>query len=887
MESILDRLTAALADRYRIQRELGQGGMATVYLAEDLKHDRKVALKVLKPELAAVLGAERFVVEIKTTASLQHPHILPLFDSGTADGFLFYVMPYIEGETLRGKLDRETQLGVDEAVRIASDVASALHYAHTHGVIHRDIKPENILLHDGRPMVADFGIALAVSAAAGGRMTETGLSLGTPHYMSPEQATAEKEITGRSDVYSLGSVLYEMLTGDPPHTGSSAQQIIMKIITEPADPVTRVRKSVPPNVAAAVGKALVKLPADRFESAKAFAEALANPAFRTEASLAGAPGAPGGARVEAHWKRSAAILGVTTLAFGALAAWALLRPDMTVREVGLLPTAPIHLAASFRSFSVSHDGSFVVYVARADGATQLWLRALRGSETRPIAGTEGAVGAPILSPDDKRVAFQAGSDLKVVALDGGPATTFAQVQDPHGAEWLADGRIVLGDQDGRLVRWIDVATGATREIESFYCLHPQLIDDDHALCGGGAQKYAALIDLRQPLRKPAFRQVREGAGSGPQFLLGSHFRLVDERYLVYMALDGKLMGTRILDRDSLTVGRSVPLTPNIRRSAYSGVGQYTISNDGTLTYVPGLNADIGRLVRVARNGRLDSLRVDAAAFLRFTPSPDGRRLAGVVEGTQHQEMRVYDLESGTHETYDTGFYLGAAAWSPDGRSLAYVKQDDPDRERVLLRRLDAPGAPRLLATVEPAEGAQVSQFISPSTIVVGTAGQKVGMLVIDAAASPATIDSVPVVGLFASISPDRRWIVHQANGVTGVILQPWPARDRRYLVDADGSEPRWSLTNEIGYLSHYKTAGVTAASMYRVRIDPGAASPVGRREQVARDSRFNDTPGWSHAFTSAGELIYVQAPAENLGYYLRVVPGFVQEMKRAVDEANR
>src|SRR6185436_6098242 len=261
------RLAAALADRYRIERELGQGGMATVYLAQDLKHDRKVALKVLKPELAAVLGAERFVVEIKTTAALQHPHILPLFDSGTADGFLYYVMPYIQGETLRSKLDRETQLGVDEAVRITREVADALDYAHRHGVIHRDIKPENILLHDGRPMVADFGIALAVSAAAGGRMTETGLSLGTPHYMSPEQATAEKELSNRSDIYSLGCVLYEMLTGSPPHVGATAQQIVMKIVMDVARPVTELRKSVPPNVAAAAARAIEKLPADRFDSA--------------------------------------------------------------------------------------------------------------------------------------------------------------------------------------------------------------------------------------------------------------------------------------------------------------------------------------------------------------------------------------------------------------------------------------------------------------------------------------------------------------------------------------------------------------------------------------------------------------------------------------------
>src|SRR5678815_4650763 len=190
MTDITERLSAALVGRYRIERHLGEGGMASVYLAEDLKHDRKVAVKVLKPELAAVLGAERFVVEIKTTASLQHPHILPLFDSGSADGFLYYVMPFIDGETLRAKLDRETQLGIDDGIKIAIDVADALDYAHRRGVVHRDIKPENILLHEGRPVVADFGIALAVSAAADGRITESGLSLGTPHYMSPEQATA-------------------------------------------------------------------------------------------------------------------------------------------------------------------------------------------------------------------------------------------------------------------------------------------------------------------------------------------------------------------------------------------------------------------------------------------------------------------------------------------------------------------------------------------------------------------------------------------------------------------------------------------------------------------------------------------------------------------------
>ena len=347
------RLTAALADRYRIERELGQGGMATVYLAEDLKHRRKVALKVLKPELAAVLGAERFVQEITTTAALQHPHILPLFDSGTADGFLYYVMPFIDGETLRAKLNRETQLGVDEAVRIATDVADALHYAHQHGVIHRDIKPENILLANGRPMVADFGIALAVSAAAGGRMTETGLSLGTPHYMSPEQATAEKEISARSDVYSLASVLYEMLAGQPPHVGGSAQQIIMKIIAEGPAPVTRLRKSVPPNVAAALTKALEKLPADRFASAAKFGEALGNPAFTTSTGRSAVP-----ATRRYRWATLAAVL-LLGVALGGVA----------VRAVGTKP-APLGNARreqlTFNGLAgrpaISADGRFVAYV---------------------------------------------------------------------------------------------------------------------------------------------------------------------------------------------------------------------------------------------------------------------------------------------------------------------------------------------------------------------------------------------------------------------------------------------------------------------------------------------------------------------------------------------
>ncbi|HEU5262165.1 MAG TPA: protein kinase [Gemmatimonadales bacterium] len=273
-----ERLDAALAGRYAIERELGSGGMATVYLADDLKHHRKVAVKVLRPEVASALGPDRFLREIAMAAALSHPHILGLYDSGESAGFLFYVMPYIKGESLRHKLERETQLPVDEALGITRQVAAALEHAHAQGLIHRDVKPENILLYEGEAMVADFGIALAVRAAAGERLTQTGLVVGTPEYMSPEQALGERELDARSDVYSLGCVLYEMLAGEPPFTGPTAQALIAKRLVDPVPALRRLRAEVPPGVEQAVTKALARVPADRFASAGAFAEALTKPA---------------------------------------------------------------------------------------------------------------------------------------------------------------------------------------------------------------------------------------------------------------------------------------------------------------------------------------------------------------------------------------------------------------------------------------------------------------------------------------------------------------------------------------------------------------------------------------------------------------------------------
>jgi len=293
----MEHLRASLAGRYEIRGELGRGGMATVYLAGDPRHGRDVAIKVLRPELASALGPDRFVREIRIAAPLSHPNILPLYDSGEADGLLYYVMPYIEGESLRDRLERERLLPVDEALRITQEVADGLGYAHSRGIVHRDVKPENILLTAGHAVVADFGIARAVAQAGGERLTESGFAIGTPAYMSPEQAAGEAEVDGRSDLYSLGCVLYEMLSGTPPHTGASAQAVLARKLSEPAGRISVVRETVPPGVEAALGKVLTRTPADRFSTAAQVIEAL-----RAEGSSASLAGAVPRRRSGAWWR---------------------------------------------------------------------------------------------------------------------------------------------------------------------------------------------------------------------------------------------------------------------------------------------------------------------------------------------------------------------------------------------------------------------------------------------------------------------------------------------------------------------------------------------------------------------------------------------------------
>ena len=408
--------------------------MATVYLAHDTRHDRKVALKVLHPDLAAALGGQRFLSEIRTTANLQHPHIVPLHDSGETGGMLYYVMAFVEGESLRDRLNRERLLPVEDAIRIATEVADALGYAHAHGVIHRDIKPENILLHGGHAMVADFGIALAVQHAGTARLTQTGLSLGTPQYMSPEQAMGEATIDARSDVYALGAITYEMLVGEPPFTGPSLQAIIARVVAEEPRPLTSQRKSISPAVEGAVLKALEKIPADRFDTPGAFAAALKGAAPAGYARRA----------AKSRWREIAIGAGLVALILaGALASSISRRPEGQLHPLTARIAADAHAPSNLAEVALSPDGAQLAYITIGafDGG-RIWIRSMADGTARAIAETEAA-RYPFWSPDGKSIGFFSNGSLRVVTLAGGAVRTLAPAPNvAPGASWGSNNDIL-------------------------------------------------------------------------------------------------------------------------------------------------------------------------------------------------------------------------------------------------------------------------------------------------------------------------------------------------------------------------------------------------------------------------------------------------------------
>jgi len=849
MTLVNDRLTSALADRYRIERELGAGGMATVYLAQDLKHDRKVAIKVLKPELAAVLGAERFIVEIKTTASLQHPHILPLFDSGEADGFLYYVMPYIQGETIREKLNRETQFGVDEGVRIAREVADALDYAHRHGVIHRDIKPENLLLHDGRAMVMDFGIALAVSAAAGGRMTETGLSLGTPHYMSPEQATAEREITARSDIYSLASVLYEMLTGDPPFTASSAQAVIMKIITEQPAPVTTRRKSVPTNVAAALAKALEKLPADRFSSAAEFARALVDPAFSGAgtivAPIAG-PSRTGRRRVELI---AAAIV---SLAIGAATSAAVSRQKSLPLDVVRF-AAPMPASQRLNNnpsvdmpLILSPDGKDLAYVAYDSNASvgRIHLRHLDQLTAVSLPGTDDAID-PFFSPDGKWIGFITQRDytIRKIPVSGGPVSIVANsARIAVGApSWGDDNSILYVSVPGDLVRI--GSAGASPETllvgKTFGSIAaPRALPGSRVALLTGCSKPPGQRSTCDPelfaldIRKRKVTPLVDGGRRG-WYLPGGH--------LVFGTANGALYGVSF-DLDKLKVtGTPVAVLDGFMTGQARSARVSIAAQSGAMVYLPGSPSSDAVIVQVDRNGREQVIVAKPGEYAVPRLSPDARRiLVEMPDDRGTRQVWVHDRSSATTTQLTFDGQNNRAGWSPDGGRVTFSTSRIEGKSYIWSMPSDGSekgervGSGPELANSGPATWTRDGKWIITDGAPDGQNGADrngAGQEDIFAIPTVGTTRTMrPVVATAANeqigeVSPDGKWIAYVADHGANyqVYVQPFLQPGGRILVSlGTGSEPAWASNDELTYVN------ADADSMVIAHLQFGPTTTINR-----------------------------------------------------------
>jgi eukaryotic-like serine/threonine-protein kinase len=796
-DAIVTALADAQRDRYLLERELGAGGMATDYQAQDVRHHRRVALKVLKPELAAVIGAQRFLHEIETTANLQHPHILPLHDSGEVGGTAFYVMPFVEGESLRDWLRREKQLPIEAAVRLASEVASALDYAHRKGVIHRDIKPENILLHDGQALVADFGIALALSTAGGTRMTETGLSLGTPHYMSPEQAMGEREITGRSDVYALGCVLYEMLTGDPPFTGSTAQAIVAQVVTEAPRPLTVRRHTIPAQVEAAVLRALEKLPADRFASAAEFAQALTVPAAQTV--------------VTAH--RTVTPKNRERLAWGTAGALALLSLGGVAYMVAgsrakeslvasLLPPAGCMFDRLNNSnlVQLSPDGRSLAFIALCGKDQAIWIRSLESGESQALAGTSGAM-YPFWAPDGRSLGFFAAGRLKRIDLNGAAVRDLAAAPNGRGGSWSQSGVILYApDIYGRLYQ-VPAAGGQPSPVtrlpkDSAQITHrlPQFLPDGrHFLFSNGARTNGEV--LVGTLGDPETRALLDHPSN----------TAYTDGFLLY-ARDGVLLAQPFNPSSARLSGSAAAIAPGIESYAFRFLGNFSSVGERLV-----LREAVTPEARVdwfdPRNGTRTTL-LERGAYTAIRLPADGERLlVGRLEGKgPSQNVWLYEPVQGAWSRLSRNPDVEYPfAWSADGRQAVLEPVGD---STVQFIALDGGG----VETIKVEEGyTPVVDWTPDGSYAVGV--RQVRETGLDLIRWRRAGDSSRTEVLYATpsdetlpqISPDGRYLAYLSNqsGRYEVYLASLPAMVKHVQVSLDGAALglAWSRDGRTLYFS--------------------------------------------------------------------------------------
>jgi Tol biopolymer transport system component len=846
------RLNSLLSDRYRVERELGAGGMATVYLAHDVRHDRAVAVKVLRPDVASALGAARFLAEIRTTAALQHPHLLPLLDSGEisdrsdSEGgrLLFYVMPYVSGESLRNRLDRERLLPVADAVRIAAEVADALDYAHRHGVVHRDIKPANILLPGYRAvgptaggwhaLVADFGVALAASRADERRLTATGISVGTPQYMSPEQAMGDASVDARADIYSLGAVLYEMLAGEPPFTGPSAQAIVAKVLTEKAPALELRRDTVPPHVSATVARALAKLPADRFASAREFSDAVLGalplpplPARnvdgpdREPVQTSGAlpPRRP---TTAGAGPRRWIVAGSLITAVGALAAWWALnsREPAPIPVVRFEVRSPSVLDGDGVPFALSPDGSRLVYVARdSSGSTTLLLRDLGVEQPTPLAGTRGAA-QPFFSPDGQWIGFIQGSTLRKVPVSGGAAITICDLDGPlYGASWGPNDAIVFSAQD-RL--WRVPATGGTAPVAltpvpaSERDRWPELLPDGRTVlftrmrgtAGGGVTVGALSIDDGS---------VRDVSPIG----LNPHY--VQPGYLAYtQSITGTTVAVPFDPQRVIVTGAPRPIAERVRVGG-AAVAKIAVARSGAFVYIADLAGGL-ELAIVDREGRDVGPAAPRDFYSHPRFSPDGRRVAVTrnratpVTG----DIWIYDLGSHAFERLTSDTLSIVAEWTPDGHHLVYTSGSS-SRRGITLNRISADGSGRL-DTLLAHRRAGIAQLTPDGRTMifleVDAAGRgDIWITPLDNAAAAQPLVHTAFNETSPALSPDGQWLAYVSDetGRNEVYVRRLRTEvGRRPFSTNGGTEPRWTKG---GHELFYRKGD----SVFIVAVPPGAA----------------------------------------------------------------
>jgi serine/threonine-protein kinase len=803
MSDALGRLTAALADRYRLEREVGHGGMATVYLAQDVRHDRRVAVKVLRPELAAMLGAERFLAEIKVTANLQHPHILPLHDSGEADGFLYYVMPFVEGESLRDLLSREKQLPIPDALRIAREAASALDYAHRHGIIHRDIKPENILIHDGQALVADFGIALAVRAAGGNRMTETGLSLGTPHYMSPEQAMGERDLSPRSDIYSLGSVVYEMLVGEPPFTGVNPQAIVAKVLTERAHPIRPLRATVSPQLEEAVLRSLEKLPADRWATAAEFAHALdAGPGdslFQRAAIATGAadvPVAPAPAWPRHSllpWLVSAA-LAIALVLFGFR-----LKSERSSRGT----TGPVAFSVDLEkgdlfndepAIAISPDGTRLVVSGERGGKTLLLSRQMGRMGVTPLPGSEDGF-RPFFSPDGHWIGFSTGEKLRKIPVDGGSAVDLADA-DWGGGTWGPDGTIVYTQSyksglwrvppNGGTPEMLTSTDTARHELAHFW---PQFLPDG---------RHVLFTNFSTPIARARIEVLDLKTGARKVLVDGAVFGRFVPGHLLFTR--GQTVLAVSFDPATLTVsGSAIPVIEDVASVPSNAVSAFAVSESGAMAYVPASSFAVNtQPVWVDRTG-VEHL-VTSRPGLYFQPriAPDGRRVAIAFQG-EDRNSDVWIYEPG--RDIFTRLTFGEAGdfnplWTPDGRRVIYTSER-PVFE-LYWRAADAstPEQQLLASEFDKYAGSISPDGKTLSLSVSGLPSSEIWLLPLDGS-GPAKVFLKSGFNLRRpAFSPDGHWLAFDSDesGENEIYIEsyPDPTKARRQVSIGGGADPVWT-----------------------------------------------------------------------------------------------